>query len=233
MHGVDAAVGQTDVIENMGKLPRRNLLANRILDQIAQLGCVLDPRADRAANVQDEFSAIGVGEEVLAQPGDEQEGAGANAEKDRYEEVPPRDQPGEQPPVAVPHVIEAAFKQTLEAGEDIARLRVPVVQPEHVHRQGRNQGSREEVGGEHGEDHRLRQRDKQVASHSREQEHGQEHDADGERRDQRRHRDLRRALENGRLQADVRPRGIARYSQWSPWRRRPGFRPPARDRPGS
>ncbi len=76
-------------------------------------------------------------------------------------------------------------------------LRGRCAQP--VLRQSGHQGTREDVGRQHGEHDCLSQRHEQIARYARQQEHGHEHDADGESRDERRNRDLERALENGRL----------------------------------
>ena len=61
-------------------------------------------------------------------------------------------------------------------------------------------GAREQVAGQHGEDHRLGHGHEQVARHAAEEEHGHEDDADGESGDQRGHGDLRGAVEDGLLE---------------------------------
>ena len=64
---------------------------------------------------------------------------------------------------------------------------------------GGHDGTREQVASQHGEDDGLSQRHKEVACHAAEHEHGNKDDADGERGDEGRRCDLRRAVENGLL----------------------------------
>ena len=68
------------------------------------------------------------------------------------------------------------------------------------HDQRRNERARENVTGQHGEDHRLGQRDKQIAGHSRQEKHRHEDNADAKRRNKGRQRDFLRAVENGLLE---------------------------------
>ena len=87
-------------------------------------------------------------------------------------------------------------------GLRLARLRCDlgvVVLVEQVAGHGGHHGAREQIAGQHGEDHGLGQGHKQVARHAAEQEHGHKDDADGERGDQRRRGNLRGAVEDGLL----------------------------------
>ena len=77
-------------------------------------------------------------------------------------------------------------------------LRV-VVLLEQVLGHGGHHGAREQVAGQHGEDHGLGHGHKQVARHAAQEEHGHEDDADGERGDERGRGDLRGAVEDGLL----------------------------------
>jgi len=74
------------------------------------------------------------------------------------------------------------------------------VVPQEEHHQRRHDRPGEQVGGEHGEHHRLGQRHKEVARGPREKEHRHEHDADAEGRDERRHGDLGRTVQDGGAQ---------------------------------
>ena len=71
---------------------------------------------------------------------------------------------------------------------------------EEVHRERWNQGSRQEVRREHGEDHGFGERLKQIVRHAPQSEHGKKDDADAKRGNQRGYRDLRRAFENSLVQ---------------------------------
>ena len=68
---------------------------------------------------------------------------------------------------------------------------------EEIHRHGGDEGSRQDVGGDHGEDDGLGQRHEEIAGDAGEEEHGQEDDADGERRDQGGDGDLCGAFQDG------------------------------------
>ena len=78
--------------------------------------------------------------------------------------------------------------------------RVVVVLLQQVHCERWNERSREEVGGEHREDHGLRERNEEKARDAREEEHRQEHDADTECGDERGDGDLRSTFEDGILE---------------------------------
>ena len=128
-----------------------------------------------------------------------------------------RDEPREQPAIAGAHPLEAALESPLQrARTGSATGAAPLrARPQQVHGQRGHQRPRQDVGREHREDHRLGQRDEQVARDAAQEEHRQEHDADAERGDERRHRDLRRALQDGLAQLAGPPPGSARCSRWS------------------
>ena len=56
-----------------------NLLPDRLIDQIAEARCLFDPRAGAGAEVQPHLAAVGSGEEVLAEPREQQKPGGACA----------------------------------------------------------------------------------------------------------------------------------------------------------
>ena len=103
--------------------------------------------------------------------------------------------------IAVAESFESQLKRHLHPHQRIAAGRIQVsgflfVAAEQILGHGRDQRPGQQVGGEHGEHHRFRQRDEQVAGHAGEKEHGQKHDADGQRGNKGRHRDLLRAIQN-------------------------------------
>jgi hypothetical protein len=73
--GVHGAVGQADVIENVVQFGGGDLVADVGFDQVAQPGGFFNAAPGGSAYVQNELAAIGAGKEILAQPGDQQEGA--------------------------------------------------------------------------------------------------------------------------------------------------------------
>ncbi len=69
--GVHQVVGtewQADVVQNVIDFIRRHLFANGGLYQIGKLCRILNARPGLRADVQDELTAIGVGEEILPEP---------------------------------------------------------------------------------------------------------------------------------------------------------------------
>jgi hypothetical protein len=99
----------------------------------------------------------------------------------------------------VPHALEAVLEAALEARQEISFACFAssfFLQPELGERG--DEGSRQDVGSEHGEHHRFGERNEQVLRDARQLEHRHEHDADRQRRHQRGQRDLMGALENRR-----------------------------------
>ena len=68
---IDAAVGQADVVDDALRLRRRNLLSNRLLNQIAKVGGLFNAHSRRSTQMKLESAAVYAGEEVLAQPGNQ------------------------------------------------------------------------------------------------------------------------------------------------------------------
>src|SRR6267154_6129525 len=99
--------------------------------------------------------------------------------------------------VVAPESFETAFKPALKLPDIAFRLCSAMLVPAHdEHHHGWNQGSRQEIGGQHGKRNRLRQRNEKELGDTREKEHRHEHDADTERRYQSRYRNLLRAVKN-------------------------------------
>ena len=103
--------------------------------------------------------------------------------------------------IAVAESFERQLKGNLHPYQRIAARSVQVsslllMAAQQILGHGRDQRPREQIGGEHGEHHRFRQRNEQVARHAGEEEHGQKHDADGKGGNKCRDRDLLRAIQN-------------------------------------
>src|SRR4030081_2820635 len=69
---IDAAVGQSDVVNNVGDFARRQLLPDRSLDETREPGSVCEAVAGGGAHGEIEGAAIDGGEEISSQPGNEQ-----------------------------------------------------------------------------------------------------------------------------------------------------------------
>src|SRR5258708_21037723 len=68
---IDAAVGQSYVVNNALDLRCRNLLSNRPLDLIAQVSRFFDAHSGWSPHMQFESAAIYAGKEVPSQPGNQ------------------------------------------------------------------------------------------------------------------------------------------------------------------
>ena len=115
--------------------------------------------------------------------------------------APVHNQALQQRAMPAPDALETPFKALLKAREQPFGAGGVLLGSQQIYGQCRHKSPAQQITGKHGEDHRLRKRHKEIARHSAEEEHGQKHDADAERRDQGRHGDLRRALENGLAQS--------------------------------
>ena len=73
---VDAAVGQTEVVDDGGDLARLDDLADRLFHLIAQNGGFLDARAGGRAQMQLDLPAVDGREEILAEAGQRADGKG-------------------------------------------------------------------------------------------------------------------------------------------------------------
>ena len=71
-HVVDCAVGQSDVIEDVVHLLRRNLLTDGRLDEVAKPGGFLNTRSGLYPHMQNELPVIAGWKEILTKPGREE-----------------------------------------------------------------------------------------------------------------------------------------------------------------
>src|SRR6202023_3305090 len=68
---IDAAVGQTDVVNNALDFACRYLLSDRLLDQIAEVGRFFNAHPGRSTQMKLESATVHAGEEIPAQPGNQ------------------------------------------------------------------------------------------------------------------------------------------------------------------
>ena len=67
----------------------RNLLSDRLLDQIAEVGRLFNAHSGRSAQMKLESAAVDAGEEVLAEPGNQNRQGAEAGRKESYQEKPP------------------------------------------------------------------------------------------------------------------------------------------------
>jgi hypothetical protein len=76
-------------------------------------------------------------------------------------------------------------------------MRLAMMRLQKIFRHYRHQGARQDIGRDHREDHRFRERPKKIAGNTAKTKHRHESDANAKHRDRSRDHDLPRAVENG------------------------------------
>src|ERR1700733_1067993 len=197
---VDAGVGQTDVVENRLEFIVRNLLPQNALDFVAEPRCLFHAQAGTPAYVQAQLARVHLREEVLSQEREQPEREQAKSQEANHEHSAILERGFEQLLVAPAEVFKLVFEATLEAAEErLGSFGAMLVTAHDEHDQGWDGSSRQQITGQHGEAHGLRQRYEQEFRHTRQEEHGHKHDADAEGGDKRRYGDLLGAVEDGLL----------------------------------
>jgi hypothetical protein len=194
---VDAAVGQAQIVHDGGDLARFDGLAERLLHLVAKNRGLLDARPRGGAQVQLELPGVDAREEILAQAGHradrkrEESGCGHGEQEDAGEHQPAVDGEAQEIAITVTRALEAVLEALLEARQarfPLLFVLVFFLQP--VFGERGDEGSRQDVGSEHGEHDRFRERNEQVLRDARQLKHRHEHDADRKRGHQGGQRDL-------------------------------------------
>src|SRR5882724_10130715 len=97
--------------------------------------------------------------------------------------------------IALANAFKPTLKSTLKATKDIPGGAV-ILRPQQIHSQSGYKSAREDVGGKHGENHRLREGNEQIAGDTVKEKHREEDDTNAECRDQGRHRNLGSAFKD-------------------------------------
>ena len=121
---VDAAVGQAHVVDDAVQFARRNLPADRLIDQIADARGLLDAGSGLGAEVQAELAVVAGREEILPKPRESRKRAHTDSEKHRDENQPAVNEGGEQQLIAQAQPLETAFETPAGRAEWIARFAV-------------------------------------------------------------------------------------------------------------
>ena len=87
VHVIDAAVGEADVVGDGVEFAVGNDAADGGFDFVAELGGFFDAGAGFCAEVEDELAAVRAGEEILAEPGDEEKEGEASEKESRDEDT--------------------------------------------------------------------------------------------------------------------------------------------------
>src|SRR5271156_86119 len=147
--------------------------------------------------MQDELSIIRMWKKIASQPGNQKKAAQAEEKEDRNKDPAMGDQPRQQLMVCASYAFESSFESFLKTREGVPTILVILVYPEHIHYQRGNKRAGKQIRSQHGENHGLGERNKQVARHTAQQEQRHKHDADAEGRHQSWNGDLLRSVEDG------------------------------------
>jgi hypothetical protein len=108
--GIDAAVGQPDLVQDTEQLIVRNLAADGLLHQIADARRLFDAGPGFGAQMQLELAGVGGREEILPEPGIKQECGEAGQQEKRHEHPPPMHQHAQDGVIAVAQAVECRSK---------------------------------------------------------------------------------------------------------------------------
>src|SRR5277367_5589 len=133
---------------------------------------------------------------MASQPGNQKKAAQAEEKEDRNKDPAMGDQPRQQLMVCASYAFESSFESFLKTREGVPTILVILVYPEHIHYQRGNKRAGKQIRSQHGENHGLGERNKQVARHTAQQEQRHKHDADAEGRHQSWNGDLLRSVED-------------------------------------
>ena len=129
-----------------------------------------------------ECAAVYAGEEILAQPRSQNRQGAEASRKERNQESPPVVETNfQQAAIASTKCFEGLLKTLLKPHQRIAARRISrlvFLSPQQVLGHGRNDGPRQKIRGQHGENHCFCERYKEVPSHAGEQEHRSKDNAD-------------------------------------------------------
>ena len=118
---IDAAVGQTYVVDDALNFTGRYLPSNRLLDLIAKVGRLLNAHSGRCTQMKLESAAVHTGEEVLAQPGNQNyERAQTTREEHEQEDASVMETNLQQSAITAMKSLESVLKALLKAHQRIA-----------------------------------------------------------------------------------------------------------------
>ena len=112
---IDAAIGQAYVVNDALDFARRNLLPNRLLDQITEVGGFFNAHSGGSSQMKLESAAVHAGEEVPAQPRNQNcKRAEAAREERNQESTPVMEANLQQSAIAVTKSFEGRLKTLLK-----------------------------------------------------------------------------------------------------------------------
>jgi len=154
---VDRAWRNAQAVNNCLNLARRNDAANVRFDRRDLLGRILDPGTDGGADMKRDLACIHRWEEIRTQEREKQERHQDSAEKPRHKQPSIIERQRQEVAISLTRVLKAGLETALQPRENVIALRLmhgvvglffirrsADVRLQQIHRQGGNQGAREE-----------------------------------------------------------------------------------------
>src|SRR5437870_9262915 len=167
---IDAAVGQTYVVDDVVDFTSRNLLSNHLLDLITKIRRFFNAHSGGSTEMKFERAAVYAGEKVAAQPRDQNRQREKTArEEHRQENSPVMETKLKKPAVALSEFLEGRLKALLKAFQRIADSGIfgfSFVSPQQVLGHCRDNCPGKNVRRQHGEHYRFSKRYKEVPRHA-------------------------------------------------------------------
>ena len=118
---IDAAIGQTYVVNDALHLFGRNLPPNGLLDLVTKVGGFFNSHSGGSSEMKFEGASVHTGEEIAPQPGDQNgQRAEAAGEEHNQECTPMLEASLQQTPIALAEFFEGFLKTLLDSYEWIA-----------------------------------------------------------------------------------------------------------------
>src|ERR1700735_1107047 len=167
---IDAAVGQTNIVDDVLDFAGWYLPSDRLLDLIAKVGRLFNAHSSGSTHMELESTAVHAGEEVPAQPGDQDyERTKTTREECNQEDAPMMETYLQQSAITAVKPLESALEALLKPDQRIADngiSRIPFFSAQQVFGHRRNDGPRKKIRGQHGENDGFCERHKEVPRHA-------------------------------------------------------------------
>src|SRR5579872_3771509 len=125
---IDSAVRQSNVVDDAGHFGTRDVSVNRVLDFVAKKRGIFNAHPGGRSQMQFEAAGIDAGEEVLAQPWDDDGQRSQTRREEGYQKGPAMlETTLQQVAITFTHPVEGSFESLLDPHEHIAARSRPFV----------------------------------------------------------------------------------------------------------
>src|SRR5207253_1045802 len=193
---------QADINEDRDQLVFWDGFTDDAVYPVGEARGFLDAQTSASAHVQANLSGIDLRKEIAAQNADEQNGENAKCQETRGEEHWRMKCDTQGPPVPFAKFLKTPLKALLIAAEEahlfsgVFRGLIFVFRAQEIHGQGRHDGARPHIGGQHGEAYGLGQGNEQELSHAGKEKHRNKDDTNAERGNKSGYGNLLRAVKD-------------------------------------